>query len=179
MSKLQYNLPKDVNKQIEKLCEITGIPSNLIVSAGQIELDAISAMILYRHLDSNERREAMSMIRRVKSPKLLNKIIEITLDTTFVNPQWGLFSLTNKELTKDIAFHNSLDNFMSSIGLGASLIGGKDLFKDIWKSKSVNNKHWILIIIWGCVVFNKKELNKAKLELENRQTLNKSVHFND
>lgn len=48
------------------------------------------------------------------------------------------------------------------------------MVKDIWSLKKMGKKHWTLIVIWGSVIFNKIELNKAQDELSNRQTTNKS-----
>jgi len=131
-------------------------------------------MILYRHLDRIQRIEAMKLIRSLSSRALMGHIITKTLDTTFINPQWGIWSLSNKELLKDVNFHSNLDSFASYVGIGSSMLAGKDLIKEIWSMKKMGKKHWVLIVIWGGVVFNKVELNKAQSELSHRQSLNKS-----
>ena len=174
MSALPYQLPKSAMQKILHLSKITSIPMNLLQGAGDAEIEAIAAMILYRHMDRLQRIEAMSVIRSVKNRALMGHILDKTLDTTFVNPQWGILSLSNKELLEDINFHTVIDSFAGYVGIGGSIIGGKDMIKDIWTLKKMGKKHWTLIVIWGSVIFNKKELNKAQAELGNRQTINKS-----
>ena len=174
MSALPYQLPKSAMQKILHLSKITSIPMNLLQGAGDAEIEAIAAMILYRHMDRLQRIEAMSVIRSVKNRALMGHILDKTLDTTFVNPQRVIWSLSNKELLEDINFHTVIDSFAGYVGIGGSIIGGKDMIKDIWTLKKMGKKHWTLIVIWGSVIFNKKELNKAQAELGNRQTINKS-----
>lgn len=174
MNSLPYNLPKNTKSQLEKLASITSIPRNLLVGAGETEVQAIAAMILYRHMDRLQRIEALALIRSISNKALLGAVLEKALDTTFVNSQWGIWSLSNEELLSDISFHESIDSFGGYVGIGASIVSGKDIIKDIWSLKKVGKKHWTLIVIWGCIVFNKTELQKAKSELNNRQTLNQS-----
>ncbi|MDP2576048.1 hypothetical protein Q8W40_28015 [Vibrio penaeicida] len=171
---LPYTLPKNTKEQLKILSKITSIPSNLLVNAGELEVEAISSMVLYRHMNRLQRIEAMRLIRSVPNRALMGKIISKTLDTTYVNPQWGIWSLSNDELKKDIAIHSTIDSFAGYVGVGASVLSGKDLVKDLWSLKRMGKKHWVTIVIWGCIYFNKNELNKARNELDNRTTLQSS-----
>lgn len=174
MSSLPYQLPKSTQQKIMHLSKITSIPINLLQGGGETEIEAISAMILYRHMDRLQRIEAMTLIKSVSNRALMGHLVTKTLDTTFVNPQWGIWSLTNEELLKDIKFHGDFDSFMGYVGVSASVLGMKDLIKDIWNAKKLGKKHWVLIVIWMSIAFNKTELNKAQTELSNRQTTNSS-----
>lgn len=174
---LPYKLPRSTNEQLKTLSRITSIPSNLLMNAGHLEVEAISSMVLYRHMNRLQRIEAMRLIRSVPSRALMGKIISKTLDTTYVNPQWGIWSLSNEELKKDIALHSTIDSFAGYIGVGASALSGKDLVKDLLSLKRMGKKHWVTVVIWGCIYFNKSELNKARDELDNRTTLQSSGMF--
>jgi hypothetical protein len=174
MSSLPYELPKSTAQKISHLSKITSIPMNLLKGAGELELEAIAAMILYRHMDRLQRIEAMGLIRSVNNRALMGHILNKTLDTTFVNPQWGIWSLSNKELLNDIQFHTKFDSFASYVGVSASVLGTKDMIKDIWKTRKIGKKHWVLIVIWGSIAFNKSELNKAQAELKHRQSTHTS-----
>ncbi len=174
---LPYKLPRNTNEQLKTLSRITSIPSNLLMNAGHLEVEAISSMVLYRHMNRLQRIEAMRLIRSVPSRALMGKIISKTLDTTYVNPQWGIWSLSNEELKKDIALHSTIDSFAGYIGVGASALSGKDLVKDLLSLKRMGKKHWVTVVIWGCIYFNKSELNKARDELDNRTTLQSSGMF--
>lgn len=174
---LPYSLPKSTDEQLKLLSKITSIPSNLLVNGGHVEVKAISSMILYRHMNRLQRIEAMQLIRSLPNRALEGRLITNVLDTTFVNPQWGIWSLSNEELKKDIALHASIDSFAGYLGVGASILSSKDLVKDLWSLKKMGKKNWITIVIWGCIYFNKKELNKARSELDNRTTLQTSGMF--
>jgi hypothetical protein len=172
-----YTLPRKPKSQLQFLAKVTSIPRNLLTNAGTPEIEALSAMILYRHLNRQQRIEAMTMIRAVQNKALMGTLISKTLDTTFVNPQWGVWSLNTQELQSDIEFHSSIDSVAGYVGVGASALGGKDFIKNIWSQKRMGKQHWIMLVIWGCVYINKKELKKAQTELNNRTTINTSRHY--
>ncbi len=174
---LPYHLPKTLKSQLQYLARITSLPINLIDNAGQAELEAISVMILYRHLSRQQRIEAMQTIRSVENRALMGSIITKALDTTFVNPQWGIWSLSTEELLEDIKFHASIDSVVGYIGVGASVLGGKDLIKNIWSQKRMGRQHWIMLVIWGCIYMNKQELIKAQQEQSHRTTTKSSRFY--
>jgi len=174
---LSYRLPTTTQEQLTKLAQITSIPKNLLVGAGEKEVEAICYMILYRHLSQHQRGEGMKAIRSVNKRALVGELINRTLDTTFVNPQRGIWSLTNDELKSDIKLHNQLNTMASMIGVGASAASTKDILKKITEQKKISSKNWITFVIWGCIYFNAKELEKASNEKDHRSTLNSSRFF--
>ncbi|MBT0110521.1 hypothetical protein J4H72_22900 [Vibrio alginolyticus] len=119
VSSLPYNLPSNEQEQLRILAKIIGFKPELLVGAGKVEVDAICSMILYRHLSQKQRVDAMKLIRSVSNRALMGKLVTGALDTTFVNPQYGMWSMTEKELQSDKDFHSFLDNFASYIGIGA------------------------------------------------------------
>ncbi|MGF1879288.1 hypothetical protein L4D77_29020 [Photobacterium frigidiphilum] len=174
---LPYRLPKTTREQLTKLAKITSIPNNLLVGAGEKEVEAICYMILYRHLSQHQRIEGMKAIRSVKKRALMGDLIRRTLDTTFINPQWGIWSLTNDELKADIKSHTQLNTMASMLGFGASAASIKDIVKKITEKKKVSSNNLITFVIWGCIYFNAKELEKATTEKDHRSTLNSSRFF--
>ncbi len=65
----------------------------------------MSGVILYRHLNRNQKTEAMSLIRQIgkKNKPLEGQLVNLILNTS-INPQWGVWSLNNDELLNDHNF---------------------------------------------------------------------------
>lgn len=49
---LPYKLPQSTDAQLRALAKILDIPHQLVRDSGQLEIDAISGVILHRHLNS-------------------------------------------------------------------------------------------------------------------------------
>jgi RHS repeat-associated protein len=169
-----YSLTGSIQEQANSLAEITGLSSELVENATQNDLDAISGAVLYRHLDKNQRGEALSIIRSVENKKLEGKLVSSLLDTAFVNPQWGAWSLTNSELIADQAFHQTVEDYASVIGLSASGASAYEQYKRIRNTGKLGRNGVAIVTVWGAILFNKSELNKANQEIKNRSTLNES-----
>jgi hypothetical protein len=165
---LPYNIENNKTAQLAFLSKLIGLKPELLIHAGQKEVDAICATILYRHLPQAQRNYAMQLIRSVSHRPLQGKLIENVLLTTFVNSQWGIWSLTNKELEADRAFHDFLDRYASYLGYSASVMGVKDFFDSVRKSKKMSKGGMVMLVIWGAVAFNKTELDKVNKEIGNR-----------
>lgn len=171
---LPYNIENSVQDQIVFLSGLLGLSKALFRNAGQREVDAMCATILYRHLSRAQRNEAMQIIRSVPNRQLQGKLVDCVLFTTFINPQWGIWSLTNKELAADKDVHSFIDNYANYLGISASAIGMKDLItqaKEILKSEKSNKSVWGIVamfVVWGAVAFNKIELEKVNNEISNR-----------
>ncbi|WP_432463910.1 hypothetical protein [Agarivorans sp. QJM3NY_33] len=105
IANLPYNLSASRAAQLSVLSEIIGIKKELLKRGGQLEIDSICATILYRHLTQKQRVDAMVLIRSLSSPILKSKLITKALDATYLNPQWGIWSMTNDELQADKDFH--------------------------------------------------------------------------
>lgn len=172
------NMPTTLQGQLNKLADIIGIRRNLITGAEETELQAMCYVALYRHLSQQQRRKAMETIHSVKKRALIGVLIAKALDTTFVNPQWGVWSLTNDELKSDIASHEQIQYLAGLIGIGASGMSIWDLVQKVVKERNVGYKQLATLVIWGFVIWNNEELNKSKNELKNRTQINTSRFFN-
>ena len=146
---LPYNLSTNPIEQLRGLAKKIGFNFGLLSGGGKIEVDAICAVILYRHLSQSQRIDAMKAIRSVSNRALMSKLITGALDTTFVNAQYGMWSLTDKELPFDKNFHEFLDTFTSYVGIGASRLGVKDLYKESKLKGKLGRVSLAIIVIWG------------------------------
>lgn len=171
---LPYQLPITVEGQLKRLGKIAGIPNNLLVGGGEKEVEAIANMIMYRHLNRVERMNAMKSFHAVKKRALLGELVNNALDTAFVNPQWGIWSLTNSELEADIKFHNAIMMVSGAAGVGLSFSSAADFYKQVRKKRSLGTRGWVTAVIYGALIFNAIELSKANKEKDNRTTLNAS-----
>ena len=173
-------LSKNTPEQLRMLADILGIPKALVAKGGDAELTAMVATILYRHLDQVDRRYAMEAIRSVPDRALAGRLVTMALDTTFVNPQWGMWSLTNEELLRDEKFHKRLDDLAGNLGFAVSGLGIWELIQKLKKRGKPGPQIAATLVIWGSVLVNSSELQQTQNELKQRteSTLRSSNHFN-
>lgn len=174
-SQLPYILPTNLPEQLRLLAKITGIPFSFVRDGGQLTLEAISGVILYRHLNRIQKIEAMSLIREVgkKNKPLEGQLVNLILNIS-VNPQWGIWSLSNKELLNDHQFHNIINDYAGFIGLTASAVGAKTIIERVWQSKKMTKGGVATLVLWGALYFNNSELGKASKEIAHRSQLKTS-----
>ena len=109
---LPYNIPADINKQIAKLSKVIGIPSYLMQGRGGKGVQILCGVIIYRHLGRLQKHQVMKLIHNTNEPRIIGKLTEKIVDTV-ANPNWGLWSLTNKELETRRDFHRVIDTYMA------------------------------------------------------------------
>ena len=165
---LPYQIPTNPIAQSLYLAEILKIDSSLVEHAGADEVDAMAATMLYRHLGRQLKLEAMTMIIKLKNKRLVSMLRTLAVDTTYVNPQWGIWSLTNKELLADQAAHHKFNELASIAGVGASALGLKDILMEIKRTGRLGPGAWTLLAFYGIVLLNAKELEKANKEVKRR-----------
>lgn len=174
---LPYNLPENTQERLNKLAQITAIPKNLLIGAGEKEVEAICYMIAFRHLNQKQREDGLRLFNSLEKKALTGFLIDNAIYTAFVNSQWGIWSLTNEELEADIRLHRKMSTYAAIIGVGASVSSAKDMIKNIMEKKRVGVKNWVTLVIYGCIIFNEVELYKAETEKNHRTTLNTSRLF--
>ena len=174
-SRLPYVLPKNLPEQLRHLAKITNIPFSFVKDGGQLELEAMSGVILYRHLNRIQKMQSMSLIREVgkKNKPLEGWLVNLIVNTS-VNPQWGVWSLSNDELLNDRNFHNTINDYASIIGLTASAAGAKTIIQETWKRKKMTKGGIVTLVLWGALYFNSSELEKVNKEITNRSQLKSS-----
>ena len=174
-SKPPYVLPKNLPEQLRLLAKIINIQFSFVKDGGQLELEAMSGVILYRHLNRIQKTEAMFLIRQIgkKNKPLEGQLVNLILNTS-INPQWGVWSLNNDELLNDHNFHNTINRYAGIIGLTASAAGVKTIIQETWKRKRMTKGGVVTLVLWGAFFFNNSELEKVNAEITNRSQLKTS-----
>ncbi|MCK8117362.1 hypothetical protein MTF68_07290 [Pseudoalteromonas sp. 2CM37A] len=171
INNLPYNLPSNLNEQLRILANIVDIPYSFVKDGGEDEVEAICGAMLYRHLDRHQRMEVMTKIRALSNRALTGKLISVAIEPTFINKDLGIWSFTEEELLADKYFHSQIDTFASYVGVGASVLSGKDLLKQVWKQRKITRGGVVTLVIWGTVLFNKSELAKVNDEIKRRSSI--------
>lgn len=143
---------------------------------GEHALEAMRATILYRHMDARQRYAAMRSIRTLPSRELEGLLVGKALNTTFINPHWGKWSLTNEELANDIAFHEAVDTFGSIIGVTFSITSGRDVVKEIYERRKLTRGGVAMLVLWITFSANKSTLSASRTELKRRTEIRKSSY---
>lgn len=169
---LPHVLPSNHQEAANRLALMLKIPLAHVVSADEYMVEAISGVILYRHLDRMEKQDVMRSIYALKS-KQLQSFLVIKVTDVIVNPTWGLWSLTSDELNKKTGFHADFDFWLGSfIGVGVNLMSVGALITKVRKihGLALASKAGILatIIVYGAIMYNKSELARCHKEIANR-----------
>lgn len=172
-SLLPYQLPTSSDSQIAYLANILGLDRHLVVGKGQKEKEAMTAVIMYRHLDRHQKYQAMELIHSIVDRRLVGRLVE-KIGDTHVNPQWGIWSLDNDELLSDQKFHETINTYATWLGLTASAMGAKDILQEVWKKRKLSRGGWVNVVVWGALLFNAQELNKANAEVLRRSSIKSS-----
>ncbi len=173
---LPYHLPAETRGQLIELSKILRIPSHLVENGDGQVLEAMVSTILYRHMDQRQRMTAMSRIKSLPSRELQGKLVTRALDTAFVNPQWGLWSLSNDELVRDEAFHDAVDTFGGFMGITFSISGGKDVVKELLEKRKLTKGGVAMIIIWVAFSGNRSSLKSVHQEQDRRTHMKQSSY---
>ncbi|WP_010324501.1 hypothetical protein [Marinobacterium stanieri] len=194
---IPYQVPQDTKGQLAYLASILRIDKGKAIKSGEPGLNAMISVLVYRHLDRNQRITALRSIRKLSSipdspelyrlPNTLTRsesksleqaLITRTLDTTFVNSQWwGLWALTTEELKSDLDFHSIVNDAGGFLGITFSAMSFKDFLDKAIKSKGINKKGWISLIIWLSFIANKSSLDTAEEEMD-RRIIKKQIETN-
>ncbi len=194
---IPYQVPQDTKGQLAYLASILRIDRNKAIRSGEPGLNAMISVLVYRHLDRNQRIAALRSVRKLsslpdspglyrlpntltaaESKSLEQALIHRALDTTFVNSQWwGLWALTTEELNSDLDFHSTINDVVGWLGITVSAMSIKEFLDKAIKDKSINKKGWISLIIWISFFANKASLDTAQEEME-RRTIKNQIQTN-
>ncbi|MBL4606289.1 MAG: hypothetical protein JKY01_00455 [Pseudomonadales bacterium] len=170
---LPYTIPSGVREQINQLSRIVGIPPYLMQGLDGVNI--LCGVIVYRHLDRLQKYQVMQLIHATKNPQVIGAL-SVKVTDVIVNPNWGLWSLTNKELAAKKKFHSAIDTYMTMLGLGASAGSISSLVKSSWSNKKVFNKNILLIIVWGGIWYSKQVLGETQDEIDSRKVFVKTPY---
>ncbi|MFE8069873.1 hypothetical protein QQM79_02345 [Marinobacteraceae bacterium S3BR75-40.1] len=177
VSDLPYHLPRDTKGQLRALAKILSISPAAAEKLGEAGAEAMCAAILYRHLDRHQRYKAMKKMQSLPNKALGARLVALALDTTFLNPQWGLWSLTNEELAEDIRFHRVIDTVGAISGATLSLSSGKDVVKEVLRNGKLSPSGIALLVIGVAFAGNNSELNASIAEQKRRSQIKDSPYF--
>ncbi|MEC8012450.1 MAG: hypothetical protein VX185_16975 [Pseudomonadota bacterium] len=154
-------------KYFEKMLNLS--PEDL-KGAGELELSAISLMIMYRHLQHHDRIRAMQIIQSVPNRRLKLSLEVKLLDTTYINPTWGPWSKSTEELESDL----KVNEYISIAGMitGATTFSGMfawDFYHDNIKPRKVGPKSIATIVIAVILFANDTALNANQDEVLRRR----------
>lgn len=119
----------------------------------------------------------MEKIKSLPNKAFVAKLVKVTLDTTFVNPQWGLWSLSNEELADDIRFHQTVNKIGAITGATLSLSSGKDVITEILRNGRLGPKGVALLVIGVAFAGNSSELDASIQEQQRRSQIKDSPYF--
>ncbi len=169
-SRVPYALPDNRADAIEALAEILDIPLPEVSGDGTSTLQALAGTILYRNLEQRERNEVMSAIRR-QSPRLQGLLLDRALNPTFVNPSWGMWSMTTEELQQLIERNERFQRLVTVTGANPGYVGGAasvwHMVKTGAQASNVAGAAASLVIL-GASEMSAMELNNARDEMMNR-----------
>lgn len=193
---LKHILPESTQDAANRLADILKIPLFAVKRATSNTLESLAGTILYRHLERPQQAQVLRLIDN-EAPILQGKLRPL-IAGIIVNPYWGLWSLTRKELEEKFAFNSEIDSIFSTLGVGISVSSATSAFKDYFQyredlknSSSKQNseklkqavrakgikKGFITLVIWGAVEFNNNEMKKLKEELNNRKPIIQSKYY--
>lgn len=155
---LPYRMPETISGQIDYLCQLLDLPRNMFAAQGKspaisdnVVLEMLTGIVLYHHLPRQDQSKVLRLIHENLQgrPAIARAITKIT--DPMVNPMWGLWAKTTRELEADLAFAESVSTYLGLAGAGFSVPSLYDMAKSSRGSaKGVGRGHPILtVMIWG------------------------------
>lgn len=155
---LPYRMPETVSGQIEYLCQILDFPRTMFMSHGSkpalsesVVLEILTGIVLYHHLPRQDQGRVMRLVHDnlAGRPAIAKAIGKIT--DPMVNPMWGLWAKTTRELEADLAFAESVSTYLGLANAGFSVPSLYDMAKaNRAPAKGVGRSHPVLtVMIWG------------------------------
>lgn len=174
MKKLPYKLPADEKMQVEMLADILRVPRSLIKGDLVKITQAMTGVVLYRHVERKEKQEIMALIHSLQNRALTGALVTKVSDVT-VNPQWGEWSLTNEELESLVSWHKSAASLSSFWGAnpGAYGVGASawSLFKQGATKYNVIGL-MVSVVLTGLGMYQGAEAERYSTEMERRKSYN-------
>jgi len=173
-----YKLPKNTQKAINYLAKILKLNPSLVKNGDDKLLQALCGTIIYRHLDRLQRIEVMTIIRSLPNRRLGGQLVGRITDVLYVNPRWGVWSLSTRELNREMKSNADFQYVMLVVGVA----GGKDVAKSVsavWKARTLASKNTLHLIanlvIWGVAYGSYREGVKLTNEWKRRHIRANSV----
>jgi hypothetical protein len=151
-------MPETMSGQIEYLCQLLDFPRTMFLSHGNkpaladsVVLEILTGIVLYHHLPRQDQGRVMRLIHANLEgrPAIAKAITKIT--DPMVNPMWGLWTKTTRELEADLAFAESVSTYLGLAGASFSVPSLYNMAKtNRTQAKGVGRGHPVLtVMIWG------------------------------
>jgi hypothetical protein len=167
--RLPYEKPVHPQMAVIELSKRIGVPVNYKLINDKEYLKTLSGIILYRHLNSLEKRDVMERIYRLDDRALqANLIGKIT--NVIVQPLWGIWSLSDKELREYLSLNKKILDVFTIAGINAGAVG---VGQGIWKAIKTGGKSggfmiFVSLIMLGINYGTSLEADALQGELDRR-----------
>lgn len=160
--RLPYDLPRNKSRAIAQLAAVLGITKPDISGNQTAILQAMSGTILFRHLPQKPRDEVWRIIQQQKRP-LRGRLSRMALHSKYINPDWGVWSLSTEEVNEEIARNKAFLELVGAAPVASNNLGVAKGVWDIATKRTVSAAGPILVAA-GVLVFFASELSKDHLE---------------
>ena len=123
---LPYETPDSQKEAALMLADIVDIPEGVVPKDADYNqvVAAIAGLVLYRHLETHQRREVMQTIDQFKhSHRPFYGQLQGKVALVIAQPRWERWSLTNDELDEIVEFHRSFGRFSAVAGINPGAYG--------------------------------------------------------
>jgi len=173
--------PEKVQEDAYKLADILKVNRHWVHNADEPIILAMCGVILMQHLDDADKTLVMQDIYALREarPELYYEL-NIRIDDALINPDWAPWSMSTEQLESWIKADETqakIYETLGNIGIGFSLVEGKNLYQALKKGKG-----GAAFLLVGLLVFcmdkaNEIEEDKLKQELKNRSDQPKTTKY--
>lgn len=174
---LPYRMPETMPGQIAYLCQLLDFPRTMFLRHGNmpditdsVVLEILTGIVLYHHLPKPDQTKVLRLIHENLQgrPAIARAITKIT--DPMVNPMWGLWAKTTRELEADLAFAESVSTYLGLAGAGFSVPSLYEMAKsNRAPTKSIGRGHPVLtVMIWGFYFNHEASRQSIQAELVRR-----------
>jgi hypothetical protein len=170
-------LPTTTKGIVEELARIMNIDLHHDTKRDEYTMVVLSGIMLFRHLDRYERQTILEMIQNEDHIAAIDwwEMIDRCTDV-LVQPYWGLWSLTNEELTIMLNDQELKSKFFMMLGVSVSASSIweylKKAFSNVDSGKApltgmrVNLAIFVSIVVLAYI--NEDQLKQTKTEIDRR-----------
>ena len=123
---LPYETPESQKEAALMLADIVGIPERIVPRDADYNqvVAALAGLVLYRHLETHQRRQVMDAIARFKdSHRPFYGQLQGKIALIIAQPRWEQWSLTSQELEEIVEFHRKFGRFSTFAGVNPGAYG--------------------------------------------------------
>lgn len=174
--RVAYVLPSNTREAISQLADVLDIPMPELEGDSTSTLQAMCGTILYRHLDSKEQIEVMRLIER-QHPRVAMRLRALALHVTYVNPDWGVWSLSGEEIEAAIAGHEKFQRMSTVLSMNPGhLASARGVWSIVANGATRTN---VATLAAGLIMLGITEMSAAHLDKLRQERLNRLKPANE